>query len=143
MGFQTMGVSLPWAIGAALARPKTHIVSLSGDGSFMMSATELETAVRLKLPITHIVWRDGTYNLVKIQQEDAYKKSFGVTFGNPHIAKFAQSFGANAFSVTKPSQIRTALKKALLQKTPTVIDVAIDYRKNRSLLRPGELLSIS
>lgn len=143
MGFQTMGVSLPWAIAASLARPKTHIVSLSGDGSFMMSAMELETAVRLKVPVTHIIWRDGTYNLVKIQQEDVYNKSFGVTFGNPNFVKFAQSFGAHAFSITKPAQIKTVLKKALSINTPTVVEVSIDYRKNLSLLRPGELATLS
>ena len=143
MGFQTMGVSLPWAISAALARPKTHIVSLSGDGSFMMSATELETAVRLKLPITHIIWRDNSYNLVKIQQQEKYKKEFGVSFGNPDFVKFSQSFGAHAFRITQASHMRSVIKKALAIKTPTIIDVAIDYRKNLSLLRPSELLSIS
>lgn len=143
MGFQTMGVSLPWAIAASLARPKTHIVSLSGDGSFMMSSMELETAVRLKLPITHIVWRDGSYNLVKIQQQEAYKKAYGISFGNPDFVRYANSFGACAFRITKPSQIQRTLKKAFAIKTPTVIDVAIDYRKNLSLLRPSELVSLS
>jgi len=143
MGFQTMGVSLPWAIAAALARPKTHVVSLSGDGSFMMSSMELETAVRLKLPITHIIWRDDSYNLVKIQQQEAYKKEFGVSFGNPDFVRYAQSFGAQSFRITNPSQMKSTIKKALAIKTPTVIDVAIDYRKNLLLLRPGELMSIS
>ncbi|MBI4252993.1 acetolactate synthase AlsS [Candidatus Uhrbacteria bacterium] len=143
MGFQTMGVSLPWAIAASLARPKTHIVSLSGDGSFMMSAMELETAVRLKLQITHIIWRDGSYNLVKIQQQETYKKTYGISFGNPDFVKLAQSFGAQGFRITKPSQIQRTLKKALSIKTPAVIDVAIDYRKNLSLLRPSELASLS
>jgi len=143
MGFQTMGVSLPWAISAALARPKTHIVSLSGDGSFMMSSMELETAVRLKLPITHIIWRDNSYNLVKIQQQEKYKKEYGVSFGNPDFVKYAQSFGATSFRITKPSQMKSTIKKALSIKTPTVIDVAIDYKKNLSLLRPNELLTLS
>ena len=143
MGFQTMGVSLPWAIAAALARPGKKIVSLSGDGSFLMSAMELETAVRLALPIVHIVWRDESYNLVKIQQQDIYKKEFGVSFGNPDIVQFAKSFGAASFRITKPSQIKSVLRKALSLKKPCVIDVPIDYRKNLSLLRPGELLSLS
>lgn len=143
MGFQTMGVSLPWAISAALARPKTHIVSLSGDGSFMMSSMELETAVRLKLPITHIIWRDGSYNLVKIQQQEMYKKEFGVSFSDPDFVKYTQSFGAHAFRITKPSQMRSTIKKALSIHTPTVIDVAIDYRKNLSLLRPKELMAFA
>lgn len=143
MGFQTVGVALPWAIGAALARPHTHIISLSGDGSFLTSSMELETAVRLHLPITHIIWRDGSYNLVKIQQQESYRKAYGVDFGNPDFVKYAQSFGVHAFSISKPSHIAPILKKTLSLKTPSLIDVAIDYRKNRSLLRPGELLSVS
>ncbi len=143
MGFQTMGVGLPWAIAACLARPGKEILSISGDGSFLMSATELETAVRLKLPLVHVVWRDGSYNLVKIQQLEAYGKGFGVEFGNPDIVAFAKSFGANAYRITKPSQIVPTLKKALREKKPTIIDMPIDYRDNRSLLNPKSLLRIS
>lgn len=143
MGFQTMGVALPWAIAATLAHPKKRVVSISGDGSFLMSATELETAVRLKRPIIHIVWRDGSYNLVKIQQLDVYGKGFGVEFGNPDIVAFAKSFGAAAYRITKPSHIIPTLKKALKEKKPTIIDVPIDYRDNLSLLRPKELLRIA
>lgn len=142
MGFQTMGVALPWAIAATLARPGKPVVSISGDGSFLMSATELETAVRLQVPIVHIVWRDGSYNLVKIQQLDVYGKGFGVEFGNPDIVAFAKSFGASAYRITKPSQIIPTLKKALREKGPTIIDVPIDYRDNLSLLRPKELLRL-
>ncbi len=143
MGFQTMGVGLPWAIAAALARPGKEVVSISGDGSFLMSATELETAVRLKLPLVHVVWRDGSYNLVKIQQLEVYGKGFGVEFGNPDIVAFAKSFGASAYRITKPSQIIPTLKKALREKRPTIIDMPVDYRDNRSLLNPKSLLRIS
>ena len=55
MGHQTMGVGLPWAIGALLARPGESAVSISGDGSFLMTCMELESAVRLKLPTVHLV----------------------------------------------------------------------------------------
>ncbi len=108
-----------------------------------MSSMELETALRLKLPITHIIWRDGSYNLVKIQQQEAYKKTFGISFSNPDFVRYAESFGTRAFRITKPSQIRQTLTKAFAIKTPTVIDVAIDYQKNLSLLRPSELVSLS
>ncbi|MGL5321458.1 MAG: thiamine pyrophosphate-dependent enzyme, partial [Aeromonas veronii] len=57
-GQQTMGVALPWAIGAALVRPGEKVISVSGDGSFMQSSMELETAVRLKSNIVHIIWVD-------------------------------------------------------------------------------------
>ncbi|MCV6038305.1 thiamine pyrophosphate-dependent enzyme, partial [Escherichia coli] len=61
-GQQTMGVALPWAIGASLLKPGSKVVSISGDGGFMQSSMELETAVRLNCNIVHIVWVDNAYN---------------------------------------------------------------------------------
>ena len=60
---------LPWGIAAALVRPNTQIISVSGDGGFLFSSQELETAVRLKQNIIHLIWNDGTYNMVKFQEE--------------------------------------------------------------------------
>lgn len=68
-GQQTMGVALPWAIGARLVNPGRKVVSVSGDGGFLQSSMELETAVRLKANILHIVWVDNAYNMVAIQEE--------------------------------------------------------------------------
>lgn len=141
MGFQTMGVALPWAMATTLVRPNSRVVSISGDGSFLMSATELETAVRQKMSFTHIVWRSEGYNLVEIQQLQAYGKGFGVTFGNPDIVKFAESFGATAFRIDDPSQIIPTLKNSFSVSGPVVVDVPIDYRDNLSLLNPKELIA--
>jgi acetolactate synthase-1/2/3 large subunit len=63
-GQQTLGVGLPWAIAASIVRPTEKIVAISGDGGFLFSAMELETAVRLKANIVQLVWIDGTYNMV-------------------------------------------------------------------------------
>jgi len=79
-GQQTLGVALPWAIAATFARPGEKVVSMSGDGGFLFSAMELETAVREKCSFVHLVWRDGSYDLVKIQQVLKYGRSFGVEF---------------------------------------------------------------
>lgn len=68
-GMQTLGVALPWAISAALVRPNTQIVSVSGDGGFLFSAQDLETAVRKKLDIVHLIWNDGRYNMVEFQEK--------------------------------------------------------------------------
>lgn len=68
-GQQTMGVALPWAIGAWLVEPQRKVVSVSGDGGFLQSSMELETAVRLKANILHIVWVDNAYNMVAMQEE--------------------------------------------------------------------------
>ncbi|WP_314406858.1 thiamine pyrophosphate-dependent enzyme [uncultured Gemella sp.] len=66
-GMQTLGVALPWAIAAGLLYPNKKTLSISGDGSFLFSAMELETAVRLKSPIVHVVWNDSSYNMVEFQ----------------------------------------------------------------------------
>ncbi|MFX8891543.1 thiamine pyrophosphate-dependent enzyme, partial [Acinetobacter baumannii] len=57
-----MGVALPWGIAASLVRPAEKILSVSGDGGFLFSAMELETAVRLRANLVHMVWIDGSYN---------------------------------------------------------------------------------
>ena len=98
-GMQTLGVALPWAISAALLRPKTTIISISGDGGFLFSAQELETAVRLNLQIVHIIWNDGKYNMVEFQEEMKYGRSSGVDFGPVDFVKYAESFGAKGYRV--------------------------------------------
>ncbi|MFI8471035.1 acetolactate synthase AlsS, partial [Staphylococcus warneri] len=64
-GMQTLGVALPWAISAALVRPNTQVVSVAGDGGFLFSAQDLETAVRKNLNIIQLIWNDGKYNMVE------------------------------------------------------------------------------
>ena len=66
-GQQTLGVALPWAIAATLVRPAEKVLSISGDGGFIFSGMELETAVRLKSNLFHMIWIDGTYNMVAQQ----------------------------------------------------------------------------
>lgn len=135
MGHQTMGVALPWAVGAALARPGERVVSVSGDGSFMMTCMELETAVRLKLPIVHVIWRDGTLNLIQQLQLRDYGRTFGAAFNDPDFVKLGEAFGAAAFRITEPAQIVPTLKKALAVGGPALIDMPVDYSDNAELVR--------
>lgn len=139
MGFQTMGVGLPWAMAARMAEPKRRIISCSGDGSFLMSLMELETAVRRKLSFVHVVWRDGTYNMVEIQQRSLHGRVHGTRFQNPDIVALAQSFGATGLRVTRPSQLGPTFARALKMRGPVVIDVPVDYRYNQGLLGEGAL----
>ncbi len=135
MGHQTMGVALPWAIGAALARPGRKVVSVSGDGSFMMTCMELETAVRLKLPIVHVIWRDEGYNLIQTLQKRDYGRIFGATFTDPDFVKLGEAFGAAAFRISEPDQIVPTLKKALACDGPALVDMPVDYRDNAQLVK--------
>ncbi|KTA78601.1 acetolactate synthase AlsS [Aeromonas salmonicida] len=142
-GQQTMGVALPWAIGAAMVRPGEKIISVSGDGSFMQSSMELETAVRLKSNIVHIIWVDNGYNMVAMQEEKKYRRSSGVSFGPINFKAYAESFGAAGFAVTSAEDLRPTLRAAMAVVGPAVVAIPVDYSDNHLLmeqLRP-ELLS--
>ena len=132
-GMQTLGVALPWAISAALVRPNTKIISVSGDGGFLFSAQELETAVRLQLPIIHLIWNDGHYNMVEFQEEMKYGRSSGVDFGPVDFVKYAESFGAKGFRATSPAELTQLLQKALKENGPVIIDVPVDYKDSSTL----------
>lgn len=139
-GMQTLGVALPWAISAGLVNPHEKVVSISGDGGFLFSSMELETAVRLQTPMVHIVWNDGTYDMVAFQQEMKYGRTSGVHFGEVDIVKYAESFGAKGMRVYEPGELESVLREALQQQGPVVIDVPIDYKDNIKLgqkLLPG------
>lgn len=134
-GMQTLGVALPWAISAALLRPNTKVISMSGDGGFLFSGQELETAVRLKLPIVHLIWNDGKYNMVEFQEEMKYGRSSGVDFGAVDYVKYAESFGAKGYRVSSKEEFSETLAKALKEadQGPVLIDVPVDYKDNIKL----------
>ncbi|MDG2095624.1 MAG: acetolactate synthase AlsS [Phycisphaerales bacterium] len=132
-GQQTLGVALPWAIAATIARPDDQVISMSGDGGFLFSAMELETAVRLGSNFVHVVWRDGSYDMVGIQQELKYGRRFGDTFGEPDIVKFAEAFGASGMRIQKPGDIEAVLREGLATPGPVLVDMPVDYASNLKL----------
>ncbi|TFC92426.1 MULTISPECIES: acetolactate synthase AlsS [Cryobacterium] len=130
-GQQTLGVALPWAIAATLVRPGTPVVSVSGDGGFLYSAMELETAVRLGSTFTHVIFNDGTYDMVAFQQMGKYGRTSGVQLGDYDAVGYAESFGAHGYRVTRLDDFAAVLAKALAEPGPSIIDVHVDYRNNR------------
>lgn len=134
-GQLTLGVALPWAIAAKLVRPKSKVISISGDGGFLFSAMELETAVREKLHLIHCVWCDTTYDMVRQQQLMKYKRESTVRFGTIDHVKFAESFGAKGFRVNHPDELLTILNKALTTDGPVIIEIPIDYSDNPALFK--------
>jgi acetolactate synthase I/II/III large subunit len=132
-GQQTLGVALPWGIASCIVRPNEKTLSISGDGGFLFSAMELETAVRLKLNLVHMVWIDGTYDMVAVQEKSKYKRTSGVDFGPVDVVKYAEAFGAVGFMVDAPDQIGTTLKKAFEIPGPVLIGIRVDYRDNYKL----------
>jgi acetolactate synthase I/II/III large subunit len=132
-GQQTLGVALPWAMAAAMVRPGTQVVSVSGDGGFLFSAQELETATRLGLSFTHVILRDNTYDMVGFQEQLKYGRTSGVQLGDYDIAHYAAAFGAKGIRVGGMTDFEAALKQSLNEPGITIIDVLVDYSHNTEL----------
>jgi acetolactate synthase-1/2/3 large subunit len=132
-GQQTLGVALPWAIAATIVRPHEKVLSISGDGGFLFSANELETAVRLNSHVVHMIWIDGHYDMVGTQERLKYGRTSGVDFGPVDYVKYAEAFGASAFQIHRPDQIAPTLKKAFDTPGPVLVGVHVDYRDNGRL----------
>jgi acetolactate synthase I/II/III large subunit len=132
-GQQTLGVALPWAMAACLVRPGTPVVSVSGDGGFLFSAQELETATRLGLTFTHIIFRDNTYDMVGFQEVLKYGRKSGVQLGDYDIVSYAAAFGAHGCRVKSLDEFSATLRQALTEEGPSLIDVPVDYSRNLDL----------
>ncbi|MDX3853661.1 acetolactate synthase AlsS [Streptomyces sp. AK02-01A] len=132
-GQQTLGVSLPWAMAASMVRPGTQVVSVSGDGGFLFSAQELETATRLGLTFTHVLMRDNTYDMVGFQEVLKYGRKSGVQLADYDTVKYAETFGAHGYRVETEDEFGAALRQALSEDGPSLIDVPVDYSHNTDL----------
>jgi acetolactate synthase-1/2/3 large subunit len=134
-GQQTLGVALPWAIAATLVRPDEKVISISGDGGFLFSAMELETAVRLNSHLVHMIWIDGTYDMVAEQEVIKYGRESGIKFGPVDPVKYAEAFGATGLMIRTADEIAPVLRKALDMSGPVIIGVHVDYRDNINLFK--------
>jgi acetolactate synthase-1/2/3 large subunit len=133
-GQQTLGLGLPWAIAACLVRPREKVISISGDGGFLFSAAELETSVRLKCNLVHLVWIDGSYDMVRFQATVRYGRAAAVEFGPVDVVRLAEAFGAKGLRIETPNEIAPTLKAALAMDGPVVVGIPVDYRDNHLLM---------
>jgi acetolactate synthase-1/2/3 large subunit len=141
-GQQTLGVALPWAIAATLVRPAEKVISISGDGGFLFSAAELETAVRLQSNLVHMVWIDGSYDMVAIQEEQKYGRPSGTSFGPVDPVKYAEAFGATGLMIRCADEIAPVMKRALKISGPVIVGVHVDYRDNHKLFENADSRAI-
>ena len=134
-GFCSMGFALPGAIAAQLARPNRKVVAMCGDAGFLMNVQELETAVRLNLPIIIVVWCDSDLGMISLKQIDEFGKSAFTKFSNPNFVKLAESFGAIGYCVKSTQEFPRVLKKAKKSThIPIIVSMDVDYARNRILL---------
>jgi len=130
----TMGAGLASAIAAKMIKPDKKVISICGDGGFMMNSQELETAVRLGLDLTVIVLNDGGYGMIKWKQEGVGFDSFGLDYNNPDFVKYAESYGACGYRPDSVQGFSDTLEKTLNASGVHVIDLAVDYSLNHSIL---------
>ena len=134
-GFCSMGFALPAAIAAQLVDPSHKIVAMCGDGGFLMNVQEIETAVRLRLPIIVIVWCDYDYGMISLKQIYEFGRSAFTKFNNPNFVKLAESFGAIGYNVRSTEEFSKVLEKAKVSKSsPVIVSIDVDYSRNRLLL---------
>jgi len=126
-GLATMGYALPAAIAAALCVPQVPVVAFTGDGGLGMTLAEIETAVRLSLPVIVIVFNDAALSLIKLKQKPAGQGGDEAVRYHPvSFAAAATAMGAAGAEVTTEQGLATALAAALRRPGPTVIDASVD-----------------
>jgi len=140
-GFASMGIALPGAIAAKLALPERKVVAVTGDAGFLMNVQELETAVRLNVPIVVLVWNDSSYGLIKWKQMNQFGRTSYVDFNNPDLVGLAEAFGAVGVRLGSAAELLPALRTALESDSVTVIDCPVDYGENLKLTASlGEMI---
>jgi acetolactate synthase-1/2/3 large subunit len=126
-GYASMGIGLPGAIAAKLVHPNRRVIAACGDGGFLMTAHELETAVRLQVGIVAMVFHDNAYGSIKRKQLARFGRTAGVDFGNPDFVQLAKAFNAQGFRPSNASELLSLLESSLESPGPSVIDVPVDY----------------
>ena len=138
-GLGTMGFGFPSAIGAKVACPDDPVVSINGDGGFLMVCQELATVREYDIPVIAVVLENRTLGMVYQWQSLLYNERHSQTLlGNsPDFVKLAESFGVNAVRITKPGETKEALSSAIKDNEPILLDVVIDSEEALPMLPPG------
>ncbi len=132
-GFCSMGSALPGAIGAAMVHPQREILAICGDGGFMMNVQEMETATRLGVKITVMVWEDHEYGLIAWKQETEFGNTTDLKFGNPDWAGLARAFGWRCHRVDDSRDLAATIRAAIDESGPSLVIIPVDYRENMKL----------
>jgi acetolactate synthase I/II/III large subunit len=138
--YEPMGWAVAAALGVKCAFPERPVISVSGDGAFLMSALEVATAVDQKLAIIWLVFNDGRLGIIHDLQETLYGGRYcGTEFTTPNLVAFAESLGARGRVIEKPGDLTTAVGEALRERRPCVLDIRFDVSEIPAL-RPRSLI---
>jgi acetolactate synthase-1/2/3 large subunit len=132
-GLAGMGFAVPAAIAAKLIHRERKVVTVCGDGGFLMNVQELETAVRLETPFVNVVWEDRQFGSIAWKQRRAFGDHFGTDFTNPDFVRLAESFGLAAWRVTTADEFGGLLRHAIDLPVPSLIVLEIDYEAETAI----------
>lgn len=127
-GYQdNLGWGFATALGVQDARRDVPVLSITGDGGFLYTATEMASAVRHKIPLVTVVFNNNSFGNVKLIQQEWYGgRTIASDLTNPDFVKFAESFGAAAERVETPAELRAALRRGFKRRGgPTLIDMPV------------------
>ena len=122
-----MGYGVPAGVAAKIACPDKLVVSVSGDGCFLMNGQEIATAIQYNLKILFIVFDNGMYGTIRMHQERDYPSHvYGTALKNPDFAALAKAYGLHAETVTSTRDIRWAIKRCIDQNSASLIHIKVD-----------------
>jgi len=121
-------------MAAKLVYPERSVVTVCGDGGFMMNSQELETAVRLNLHIVVIILRDDAYGMIKWKQSNMGFNNYGLDYGNPDFVKYVESYGGKGWRIESAGELKSVLEKCLAEPAVHLIDLPVDYSLNDETL---------
>jgi pyruvate oxidase len=122
----TLGCGLPGAIAAKIAYPNKQVIAICGDGGFQMMMNDFVTAVKYDLPMVVVILNNHKIAMIKFEQEVMGNAEFATNLVNPNYAKYAEICGGIGYRVEKPEELVPALKRAVQETKPCIIDVVVD-----------------
>ncbi len=129
-GLASMGFALPGAVAAALCNPGRRIVAAMGDGGFLMNSQELETAKRVGVAFTVLLFNDNDYGLISWKQKMAHGRAVGTRLTNPDFQMYARSFGIKSYAPKNPEELARDLKKAISSGELCLVEVPVETGVN-------------
>jgi acetolactate synthase-1/2/3 large subunit len=137
-GLASMGIALPGAVAAALENPERRIVAAMGDGGFLMNSQELETAKRIGVAFTVLVFNDNDYGLISWKQQRSHGHATGTRLTNPDFKRYAESFGITGYQPRTLAELTQQLRAAITSKELCLVEVPVDPGVNFELVKKLE-----
>jgi len=125
-GWSSMGFAIPAAIAANLIFPGRPVVACLGDGGFLMTVGEINTAVRLRLPVVFVVFRDSFLSLIRVKQSRKEYHRYGVELFGPGYSSSDNFFGAKVLVARSEEEFRYAFERGLEGNEPLIIEAVVD-----------------